>query len=234
MNMLFMKQAFPEWAIWRILNAQPLPAYLCSPEGITLKFSYPLFLGSEELDFEFFGIPDLSDEQLSLIRLMETRNVQSRHEIPDRGWFVSARQWTVRTQERAMEQIRAWSQKPPALPAESDTEFEAEMIDFLQAIRPFEGWAVCFSEADIPRDDESMEALLARLGASFSLPMTRPALAPLRASTAEALELVLPEGRRGTPWKVVAAMVQERLGRPVSSKTCMRAASELGPSWTGT
>lgn len=229
-NLIFMRTAFPEWAMSRVLTLQPFPVYICSPQGQILKCSHHIFHGNNELDFPEFNIPELSTEQEELIELMSERNIASEPEIQDDAWLYSSRTWCIRTTERATKKMKKWRETFLECPNDAET-FDDEEGDYFSVAASFAGWSICFSEDDVPKDPSGLDGLVRCLGATFELPKSK-ATPMLRGSASDILRILLPQGRRGTPWKVVAAMVEESLGRPVSVKTCTRAAEELGAEWT--
>lgn len=232
-HLYHMRSIFPSWAMQRILITQPIPVYLSSPTGMTVKATPMMFAGRLDMAFDEFSVPNLTEDQVNLALKREATESQDPWDEND-NLYVSSGNWCVKSREEMMRTSQIW------ISGFTDEHTDKDLLARLMASEDammtvaaqFSGWAICFRDSDLPRDEKSLEALTSKLGASFSLPIPSVPIPKLKGSAADALREMFPAGRKGTPWKVVAAMVEERIGRTVSTKTCMRAASEIGQDWT--
>lgn len=203
------------WMIAKSLSEfQP---HICSPEGQVFVAAPLLCFHEDRLGWYEWEWPIGNSHELSLpfARFL----ADGLHPI-SRFRFIDAITGTISVKTRRHE-IRVFSHQ-----ADEDVEHQIAVAE------NFDGWAVCFSEEDIPKD---VGGLCKALGVQEPfIEEAEPCLRQLKRgrpylqdSARDAYRSVYPNGHGSVPWVEVEDNVAALMGRRVSSKTIRRAVSEI-------
>lgn len=225
------QEIFPDWAIWQMLRSSKLNVFICSPEGNVLKTTKWFFYGRGRLSFDDFALPVEQDSSLS--ELIEEITDEKGEEyylngLTNDGYFIEPFLWTIRSpteirdsfewleEERQRYSYRAFEKVKTAAinagvvfkekqiwTAEEDDGTLEFVLDFAKRIAPFEGWALCFQDEDIP---SSPAELLAMTNLALNL---KEGLMGETPSPSQVVEQIIQLHRDGHP--VVRDVVRKQL-----------------------